>query len=278
MDVVEHGTREHARAVAERVAVRLAEIDGVVGVVLGGSHATGRATDDSDVDLGIYYRTAAPASRGALNALARDLDDEHRSDLVTRLGEWGPWVNGGAWTVVEGRPVDWLFRNLESVESAISAACAGRFTRGYSVGHPHGFHSTIYLAEIDACVPLADPEGAVAALKRRTRPYPEALKRELILHFLFEAGFCCQIAAKPTARGDVAYVHGALYRAVACLTQVLFALNERYCMNEKGAVAVAAALPLSPERFDEKVARLFEGSGPLERAGALVEEVRALVP
>ena len=275
---MEHANREHARAVAERTALRLAEIEGVVGVALGGSHATGRATDDSDVDLGIYYRTAAPPPRAALNALARDLDDAHRDDLVTRLGAWGPWVNGGAWTVVEGRPVDWLLRNLEAVESAIDAACAGRFTRGYSLGHPHGFLSTIYLAEVDACVPLADPEGAIAALKGRTRPYPAALKRELIAHFLFEAEFSCGIARKPADRGDVAYVHGVLYRAVACLTQVLFALNECYCMNEKGAVAVAASLPLAPERFDRKVALLFDGSRAPDRAAALIEEVRALVP
>ena len=275
---MEHANREHARAVAERTALRLAEINGVVGVALGGSHATGRATRDSDVDLGIYYRAAAPPLRSALNALARDLDDEHRDDLVTRPGAWGPWVNGGAWTVVEGRPVDWLLRNLESVESAIRAACVGRFTRGYSLGHPHGFHSTIYLAEVDACVPLADPEGVIAALKGRTRPYPAALKRELIAHFLFEAEFSCGIARKPASRGDLAYVHGALYRAVACLTQVLFALNECYCMNEKGAVAVAASLPLAPERFEHKVALLFDGSRAPDRAAALVEEVRALVP
>ena len=275
---MEHANREHARAVAEHTALRLVKIDGVVGVALGGSHATGRATDDSDVDLGIYYRTGAPPPHAALNALARDLDDAHRDDLVTRPGAWGPWVNGGAWTVVEGIPVDWLLRNLEAVESAIDAACEGRFTRGYSLGHPHGFLSTIYLAEVDACVPLADPEGAIAALKGRTRPYPAALKRELIAHFLLEAEFSCGIARKPADRGDVAYVHGALYRAVARLTQVIFALNERYCMNEKGAVAVAASLPLAPERFERKVARLFDGSRALDRAAALVEEVRALVP
>jgi predicted nucleotidyltransferase len=278
MSVVEHGTREHARALAERTAARLARVDGVAAVVLGGSHATGAADASSDIDLGIYYRAAAPPSREALNAVARDLDDDHRDDLVTRFGEWGPWVNGGAWTLVEGWSVDWLFRSLDRVESVVAAARAGRFTRGYSVGHPHGFHSTYYLGEVDVCVPLSDPEGVVAALKRRVRPFPPALKAELIGHFLFEAGFALQVAAKPDDRGDVAYVHGALYRAAACLTQVIFALNEHYCMNEKGAVAIAASLPVCPERFDEKVTRLFSGRGALERAAALVEEVRALVP
>jgi hypothetical protein len=278
MGRVEHGTPEHARALAERAAARLARVDGVVAVVLGGSHATGEADATSDVDLGIYYRSAAPPDRAALDGTARDLDDERRDGLVTRLGEWGPWVNGGAWTVMEQVPVDWLFRSLDAVESVVTAAHAGRFTRGYSVGHPHTFPSTIYLAEVDACAPLVDPERVVAALKRRVRPFPEALKRQLIRHFLFEAGFACRIAAKPAARGDVAYVHGCLYRAVACLCQVIFALNERYCMNEKGAVAIAGALPAAPDRFGEKVSRLFDGSGDLDRAAALVQEVGALLP
>jgi hypothetical protein len=278
MGVVEHGTPEHARALAERASARLARVDGVVAVVLGGSRASGRADAQSDVDLGIYYRSAAPPAREALSAAARDLDDDGRDDLVTRFGDWGPWVNGGAWTLMEGTSVGWIFRNLDRVESVVASARAGRFTRGYSVGHPHGFPSTIYLAEVDVCVPLVDPEGVVAALKRSVRPFPGALKAQLIEHFLFEAGFSWQIAAKPADRGDVAYVHGCLYRAVACLTQVIFALNERYCMNEKGAVGIAASLPTSPDRFGEKVAALFDATADLGRAADLVEEVRALVP
>ena len=277
MGVVEHGTPGHATALAERAAARLIEVDGVVAVVLGGSRATGHESADSDVDLGVYYRSAAPPARSDLDAVASDLDDERRRGLVTRLGDWGPWVNGGAWTRMEGIPVDWLFRSIERVASAIEACRAGRFTRGYSVGHPHGFHSTIYAAEVDVCVPLEDPAGAVAALKRRTRPFPAALRRQLMLHFLFEAQFSCENALKPAARCDVAYVTGCLYRSIACLAQVIFALNERYCFNEKGAVRVAASLEQCVPDLEREVARVLQ-KGDVERALRLVEAVRALVP
>ena len=35
---------------------RLAQVPGVVAVTLGGSRASGSATDDSDWDFGLYYR------------------------------------------------------------------------------------------------------------------------------------------------------------------------------------------------------------------------------
>ena len=38
------------------LAARLVAVDGVVGVLLGGSRARGTHRPDSDVDLGVYYR------------------------------------------------------------------------------------------------------------------------------------------------------------------------------------------------------------------------------
>jgi predicted nucleotidyltransferase len=47
-------------SVAESVALRLGEIERVVAVALGGSCARGTAEKDSDLDLGIYYRSSKP--------------------------------------------------------------------------------------------------------------------------------------------------------------------------------------------------------------------------
>ena len=50
----------------------------VRGVVLGGSRATGTATDTSDVDIGIYYsRDTVDFDR--LNEITQGLDDERRA-------------------------------------------------------------------------------------------------------------------------------------------------------------------------------------------------------
>jgi nucleotidyltransferase-like protein len=274
-----------ASALAGEIARDLAAVPGVVGVVLGGSQARGTADAASDVDLGLYYEPTAPPARDTLNALAATLDDRRPPDAVTGLGEWGPWINGGAWLVVRGTRVDWLFRDLARVRRVIADCRAGRPEIAYQPGHPHAFVSAIYLGELACCEPLADPDGVVAALRRTVESYPPLLGRALVARFLFEADFSLSCAEKSAARGDVAYVAGSLFRTVASLVQVLFAANRRYCINEKGALAATDGLARHPDGFAAAAAALLGAPGRtpdelaagLRTAAGLVAAVRAAV-
>lgn len=269
---------------AQRLADRLGQIEGVLAVVLGGSWARGDADPRSDIDLGIYYDPARPPSQRSLHALADELDEVRGGDAVTDFGEWGPWINGGAWLEIEGQRVDWLYRDLWKVRAVIDECRAGQPAIHYQPGHPHGFYTTIYMGEVAVCVPLFDPKGLIADLKKLTRPYPSALKSALIKRNLWEAGFALDTSRKSASRGDVFHVSGSLFRCAACLTQVLFALNERYYLNEKGAAKVAAMLPLVPPDFVQTVEAVLAqpGGSPSEledsllRFDALVVAVHAL--
>ena len=264
------------------VAARLVAVPGVRAVVLGGSRARNDAAPDSDVDLGLYYDPATPPSRDALNALARELDDGRPANAVTAYGEWGPWINGGAWLTIGGQRVDWLFKDLARIRRVIAECRAGRPEVAYQLGHPHAFVSAIYLGEIDCCVPLADPDDVLPELKALVRPYPPLLQAALVQRFLFEADFSLDAAAKGAARGDVVYVTGCVYRTVAALVQVLYAVNEQYCTNEKGALRQVAGFAHVPAAFAETAARLLgaPGSTPAAQSATvaatrtLVEEVR----
>ncbi|WP_438024057.1 nucleotidyltransferase domain-containing protein [Sorangium sp. So ce233] len=291
---------DEALDVAARVAARLGTIPGVAAVVLGGSRSRGEAHADSDIDLGIYYEPERPPDLEALRALARELcasgpaqgvaplaKELHGSvpeDAVTPLGAWGPWINGGAWLEIEGRRVDWLYRDLARVRRVIEACRAGQVTCDYQPGHPHGFLDAIYLAEVHDCLPLVDREGALGPLKALVTPYPPRLRRALIDRFLWEAGFALDTAKKAAARSDVLYVSGCLFRAAACLVQVLFALNERYLSNEKGALRRARALSRCPEGFADRVEAALAAPGQgaeallgsLGRMEALARETRDL--
>ena len=83
--------------------------------------------------------------------------------------------------------------------------------------------------------------------------------------YLWEAGFALETSRKTAERGDVFHVAGGLFRCVACLVQVLFALNECYWTNEKGSVTVAAYFPLSPPKFEQRVESVLANPG---RSGA----------
>lgn len=74
----------------------LKSVPNVVALVLGGSYARGLARPGSDIDIGIYYRDAAPLPVSAVRAVADSLSAPGSSPVVTGLYGWGPWVNGGA--------------------------------------------------------------------------------------------------------------------------------------------------------------------------------------
>jgi hypothetical protein len=86
------------RAFANRIAEQLAELPTVDAVSLGGSRATGAATQDSDWDFAIYYRGRfSPDDLRALGCQGE----------VSDVGGWGGGVfNGGAWLTIDGRRVD----------------------------------------------------------------------------------------------------------------------------------------------------------------------------
>ncbi len=265
----------------DAIVPRLAMVAGIEAVVLGGSRALGAATPASDVDLGLYYRAEAPPDLDALQRVAAEIDDEQRRDAITPLGEWGPWINGGGWLRVQGVAVDFLYRELGQVEQVIDACRAGRVEIFYQPGHPHGFVNAIYMGEVAVCRSLWDAHGALHALKARTDPYPGALQRALIGKFLWEARFSLDTARKSAGRGDAHYVAGCCFRSVACLMQTLFALNRRYLLNEKGAVARAATLPLCPPQLEARVQDIYarlDGEGEhLVLALTHLEELMAAV-
>lgn len=240
-----------------RVVDRLQSVEGIVAIALGGSRARGNHTPKSDVDLGLYYQPENPPDLLALNRLASELDDRHRTNLITPIGEWGKWMNGGGWLKVEGIPVDFLYRNVDQVDRVIDDCHSGQITIDYQPGHPHGFVSSIYMGEVALGLPLHDPNGFLATLKAKTTPYPTKLKQATINKFAWEISFSLVVAQKAVARGDVAYAAGCCFRSVACMNQVLFALNEAYLLNEKGAVALANGFTLCPLDYQQRVESVF---------------------
>jgi predicted nucleotidyltransferase len=259
-----------------RLVRALGGVPGIRAVVLGGSRARGEATAQSDYDIGLYYEADHPIDIGRL-AKAAMLLSGAASSSVTAIGEWGPWINGGAWLTVEGKRVDLLYRDLGKVRGVIEACQVGRIERVYQPGHPHAFVSAIYMGEVALCRVLWDPENVLAGLKRRCEPYPPALGEALIRTFLWEAKFALENAAHGRGKKDPAYVAGCGFRAVACLCQTLFALNGVYLLNEKGAVQAAEKLPRRPADFAARVGRAIgAGAAGLAALATLSEETASL--
>jgi hypothetical protein len=263
----------------------LKTVPGIRAIVLGGSRARGGGDASSDTDLGIYYDPERPLEVAALEQVAARRDERKQFGLVTSIGGWGPWINGGGWLRVDGSAVDLLYRDTSRVESMIDGCIAGHIEVVYQPGHPLGFLSSIYAGEIAVCQALWDPTGWVASSKNPLIDYPEALRRELVRRFGFEAGFCLLIAEKPVRRAEITYVAGCVFRAVSCVLVVLFALNREHWLNEKGALRLAGRFQIVPPGFCERVETIWRSvvkdsdalTSMLTMIRGLNEEVKALV-
>jgi len=266
------------RALVSSVTKRLEAIPGVRAVVLGGSHARGRAQPTSDIDLGLLYSDAAPFAIASVRELAEAMNDTP-GPVVTDFYQWGPWVNGGAWLTIGGQRVDFLYRSFEHVDRVIAEANAGRYEVHYLQQPPFGYFSATCLGEIAVCVPLFDPDGRVDALKRRVAAYPEALRRTVVQDYLFMAEFTLTaFAPKVAARSDVYGTAACLTRAVNELVLALFALNRQYPINDKSALAEVTGFECAPPDFASRVqktlAHLGASAGDL---GAAVESIAQLL-
>ena len=236
----------------DELATRLTEVPGVTAVLLGGSRARGTHTPDSDTDLGIYYHR--PLDVAALGELARTFGGP--AAQVTPVGGWGPWVDGGGWLTVDGAAVDWIYRDVDRVTRAWADAEQGRYAFHAQTGHPLGVPDFAYAGEVALGVVLVDPAGELTALRARMRVYPPALRTALVAG-LWEADFLVGLARKAVSRGDAAYVAGCLFRLAGVCAHALHGAAGRWLVNEKGAIAAAAALPGAPPAFRERTDAVF---------------------
>lgn len=223
------------KTILDKVVYALADVSGIQAIVLGGSRARGTHSSESDIDIGIYYDKAT-LDLVSLNKAAQLIDDEHRDNLVVPPGEWGKWVNGGGWLVINGYHVDFILRDADRVKNVIAECQQGDISAHYQTGHPHAYMNVMYMGELAVCKVLWDKEGNISTLKQVAEKYPQKLKRAIIGFFAFEAEFSLMFAESNAEKNDVYYVTAHIVRVISALNQVLFAVNEEYCLNEKKAV------------------------------------------
>ena len=231
---------------------RLSHVGGVEGIVLGGSRARGTHGPSSDYDLGLYYRDGLDLA--ALQAVANEYSDV--ATTVTEPGGWGPWVDGGAWLVVDGTHIDFIYRNVDRVVGVWHDCQTGRYTNDIQPGHPLGFWSQAYAGELALSMPTHVLSSELSDLRAEMATYPAALSRSLA-GALWEADFSTANALKATDKVDVAYVAGCLFRAAGATAHAMHGHARQWLVNEKGAIASAARLPGAPAQFSERIDAVF---------------------
>jgi predicted nucleotidyltransferase len=266
------------KAIVARIVDRLRDVPGVAAIALGGSHARGRARPDSDIDIGLYYAEAAPLNVAALQLLAAELNDTP-DPVVSEIGGWGEWVDGGAWLTFEGQRIDLLYRAFERIEQVLAEALAGRFAINFEQQPPFGFFGPTVLGEAAIAQALYDPSGLLVDLKTRVMPMPDALAGAIIQNRLWSVDFGLRaFVPKYVASGNVLAVAG-------CLTRFAQALVHTYLLNDKTALAEVREFQIAPLNFAARLESSLAhvGASPRELAesvaqvAVLFEEIRHIV-
>lgn len=239
-----------------KIIESLSKVPGVKALALGGSQSRNEANENSDYDIGLYYE-ANTLDLSALEQSLKALDDNNRDNLLNPPGEWGPWINGGGWLIINSTPVDILLREINKVENVIKDCIEGKITIDYQCGHPFGFINTIYAAETHYCKPLwqdvSAPLDKLKSLLYSKGEYSPLMKEALVKKFLWEAWFSLACGRKAAFRGDVNYIMGSVFRTVSSWVQVIYALNNRYLMNEKGSLKCVSSLELKPLDMEARI-------------------------
>jgi hypothetical protein len=204
------------------LADRLREIPGVVAVTLGGSRPSGSAAADSDWDFGLYYRGEIRADD------VRALGFEGR---VFDPGEWGRFMNGGAWLTVEGQRVDLLYRDVDVVQGWIDEAEAGRYEVDQLAGSLAGMASYVLVGE------LATAEVLAGELPRPS--FPQPLRESAARRWRAGAAFSLALAETAADRHDVVSCAGLLAKAAIEAAQAALAERGEWALNEKSIVRKA---------------------------------------
>jgi len=146
-----------------------------------------------------------------------------------------------------------IFRDIKRVSQVIDDCLQGKVSTHYHTGHPHAYLNVMYMGEISICKILYECTNQISDLKAKTSPYPKSLKDAIIGYFMFEASFSLMFAKDNVDKDDITYVTGHCFRTISCLNQVLFALNDEYCINEKKAVRMIESFNQKPNNYKKNI-------------------------
>ena len=212
------------QSVTELVDV-LAAMPGTVAVVLGGSRAVQSNDEESDWDLGVYYRGEIDLT--ALSALG----------TVFPPGSWGRVMNGGAWLECEGAKVDVILRDLDVVEYWTRRAQEGEFERDALLGYLAGIPTYTLSAELASCLPL---RGDIEA-----PPFPPKLAAAAPQVWRFCRSFSLDYARMYARRANVAGVAGQAAAAVMDEAHAISCERGQWVCNEKRLIEAAGLSSLN---------------------------------
>jgi predicted nucleotidyltransferase len=247
---MENVNYQAAYEVAEAVARDFSRLPEVQAVLLGGSHATGKADETSDIDLYIYT--------------GKEILIETRASIIKPRASYAElenkfWETEDNWIEkIDGRKIEVIYRGNWVVEHLENLLENHQVQMGYSTSIWHSVLTSVILFERD---------NWFTQLQNKVRvPYSDKLAQAIIAkNFPLLKG---SMAAYPkelykaATRDDVVTVHHRIDDMFKSYFDVLFALNRELHPGEKRLLAYAEKLEHQPKNMSEDVKEVLLERNP----------------
>lgn len=243
----------------QKLIESLSSISGVIAVGLGGSRGLGIANESSDYDFVLFRHGGDPIATPLIVDAVQCYSDSENF-----------------------RVIEVFQKDLSQVAREIHLAKEGKFLWSSRQLFPHGDLSTNQISHIIYLILCADTAGSVSNLRQLAEPFPELLRRSLINFFLMQATITVKHASKIKKSVDLQYLLALCSAFVFYANIVLFSVNRRYPVIEKGGAKLIFDLPFCIQNYQQRIALMFQASchghylHALSEMTAMLEELRAL--
>ncbi len=248
-----------AYELARAMTTSFAELPEVQAVLLGGSHATGKADETSDIDLYVYVTKEIPVETRAAIIKPR----ASYAELDNRF-----WETEDYWLESDGRKVEVIYRGQWVDDHLKNLLENHQAQLGYSTSIWHNVLTSVI---------LFDRDGWFTQLQNKVRvPYSDELAKAIIAkNFPLLKG---SMAAHPkeiykaALRDDVVGVHHIIEALLNSYFDVLFALNHEFNPGGKRRLDYAEQLEHQPKNMAQDVREVLLERNP-EKLKQVVERL-----
>lgn len=249
----------------EKLFEELSRLNQIEAIALGGSRATGRADERSDYDVYVYVTAEIPCETRRVilkkYCCAMEIGNHY-------------WEAEDNCVLNNGIDIDIVYRDLNDFSKGIEYVV--------DEGNAHNGYTTCMWHNLLTCRIIYDKKERLAELKRRFQiPYPEALKKNIIVHNMNLLNGCLpsydmQIK-KAYLRGDHNSINHRVTEFLASYFDIIFAVNEMTHPGEKRLVQICRKqCGILPEHFEENMEKLFYGMFGGEVCGIIAEMIKEI--
>jgi hypothetical protein len=243
----------------------LSALNNVVAVGLGGSRGLGLADEKSDYDFVLFRNGGPPIPTPLIMAALQSYTDS--ASL--------PANQAASATTNSGKAIEVFQKDLSLVAREISMARSGKFHWNIKPLFPHGDLSTGLISHIVYLEICAEKDSCMTNLRNQALPLPELLTRSLTEFFLTQATITLIHAQKIRKSADSQYLIALCSGFVFYINIVIFSINRKYPILERGGAKLISSLPLAPKDYNNKVLLSFQAAsnGDFEKATTLLSDM-----